>query len=586
MWLSQWTRQLLVIGLFVTCSGFAIPVFGEIRTDFLMDSDPELNLPEPVNNFSPALKSLWFEALKRPEADMQRMAAETIARGHLYGVPDLKEAIPQLETLLLSDKSHPATRFAAARALIVLDSRDSSDKLLQASQKYEADLRQLIEPALAQWTFAPAVEMWKARLENSETRLRDLGLAVQGLGKVRDSSAAPKLMAIVKDETRGTDLRLKAAEAAGQCVESGLEADAARFAHSKPKPLSVNSICACHLLARHDSEEAKKLLSELATHPQPIVAAHAMNRLLELDSKLVLPLAESAMNHTDPRVRLAGATALLRNPTTERIVAVKPLLNDPHPSVRRSICDDLVQLSNQSVFVEPIHAAALDLLAQDEWQGQEQASLLAGMLEFQPASKRLVELLESPRAEVRIATAWALRKIADQETIPAIIDKINRETERRQKISDPIVDVQVAHLCEALGVLKANEGVPTLRQYIPKGFVTEDRSRCAAIWAIGLIKEGQRDSEVEASLYARVNDFSETDPELDSVKEKSGITLARMKAVDLASDIRDIALSDQVGSRLKLSLRWAVKELTGEDLPPVAPERRPSGSWFLEPINR
>ena len=586
MWLSQWRGQLLAIGLFVICYGTATPSNAEIRTEFLMDFEPKLNIPDPVKHFSPALKSLWLEALERPDADMQRLAAETVARGHQYGVPDLMDAVPRLETILQADKSHTATRFAAARALIVLESRDSSDELFQASQKYEADLRQLIEPALAKWSSAKAITLWKARLENPETRSRDLILALRGLAQVRDSTATPLLLSIIHDESRSADIRLEAAAAAGQCAASGLEPDAARLAHRKSRKQSVHSICACRLLARHTSEEARTLLIELTGHPQSSVAACAFNQLLEIDSSLVLPLVETALNHTDPTVRRAGASACLAHPTPERIASVARLLADPHPSVRREVCEKTFRLSDQSLLIESIRASAVTLLSQEAWQGQEQAALLVGMLEHQPASNRLIELLESPRAEVGISSAWALRKIAVPETIPGIIDKVQRQTERRRHVNDPLLDEQVAHLCEALGVLKADNAIPLLERYIPKDPYMGDHSRCAAIWAIGFIREAKRDAELEDKLRARIRDFSDVDPEVDSVKEKCAVTLARMKAVDLAPEMRGIAESDAIGTRLGVALRWAVKEMTGDDLPPVKPPRLPSGNWFLEPYNR
>ncbi len=54
--LTQWTTRLFVLAMFVVFSGAGNPCHAEIRTDFLMDSDPEMNIPDPVKHFSPALK--------------------------------------------------------------------------------------------------------------------------------------------------------------------------------------------------------------------------------------------------------------------------------------------------------------------------------------------------------------------------------------------------------------------------------------------------------------------------------------------------------------------------------------------------
>ena len=99
---------------FIPILFFACHFASAIEPDFLMDSDPGFVAPEPVKSFNPRLKELWLEALDRPEIDMQRMAAETIARAHEFGVPDLTGAVGRLETILTSDSSHPAARFAAS----------------------------------------------------------------------------------------------------------------------------------------------------------------------------------------------------------------------------------------------------------------------------------------------------------------------------------------------------------------------------------------------------------------------------------------------------------------------------------------
>lgn len=586
MCLSQWNRWIFAFAWGIVASAIVSPCAAEIRPDFLRDSNPELKVPEPVKQFSPALKSLWLAALDRPEGDMQRLAAETIARGHLYSVPGLTDAVPRLEALLIADGTHPATRFAAARALIVLESRDSSEKLFQSAQKHEADLRQLVEPALAKWKFAPAIAVWKERLNHPDVRSRDLVLALRGLAQVQDATVIPQLLTIVNDETRVADIRLEAATAAGQCAVSGLEQSASRLAHSKPRRQSVNSICACRILARHESAEARTLLTELTTHPEPLVAACALNRLLEIDSSLVLPLAEAAMKHADPQVRRAGAAAYLKHPTSQRVALAAQLMADPHPAVRREVCDSLFRISEQPETIEAIQTSVMELLTQDAWQGQEQAALLAGMLKYQPASGRLVELLESPRGEVGVASAWALRKVAVPATVPALVDKLHRQTDRRREVTDPFLDDQVAHLCEALGVLKADDATPLLVRYIPKNPLMGERSRCAAIWAVGLIKEQSHDVEIENALMDRVRDFSDVDPELDSIKEKSAISLGRMKAVDQATPLKQITQSFKLGARLGVAIRWALKELTGEELPPVEADKLPPGNWFLEPYTR
>ncbi len=584
-------RIRLLLKLICTISVLSVHVLGgapfvcaEIEPTFLMDTEPKLEVPEPIQNFDPALSSLWMTALERSEADMQRMAAETIARGHQLGMSDLTQAIPRLETILVSESSHPTARYAAARALIVLESRGSSEKLFNASQTHGSDLRQLIEPALAGWDYDPARAIWIERLSVTKTRPRELVLALRGLAQLREQSALPEILAIATDLSREPDLRLAAATAAGEIADSGLEGDAQRLAADARTPLFVNQLCAIRLLARHQSSASERLLVELAAHPEPLVAGSALERLNEIDPALVVPLATTAIESTDVHVRQQGARAMLKLPEVDRIPSLSQLLADPHPDLRREVCEGLAQLSEQPEFDEPIREAALQILAGDRWQGHEQAALLLGTLEHQPAADRLVELLESTRVEVMIAAAWALRHVAVEATIPALLDKARRETERRQQETSPGIDEQIAHVFEALGVLNAQDAMPLLVQYIPKRKAMGERSRSAAIWALGRLNEETRDAELENAFNDRITDFPEKNPEYDLVKAMCAIALARMNAVEEAPMMREIVESEVLALPLGVALRWAVNDLTGEELPPPAPLSVGQEDWFLVPL--
>src|SRR5712691_10892190 len=125
----------LLVPLLVVLSG-AAPARGEIRPDFDMNRDPEIILRAPVKVFSERLKPLWLQALARPEADMQRMAADAIARAQKFGIPAMDETIPALVAVLTAPSSHPAARLAAAQALIGLDSKESAAQMAASAEKY------------------------------------------------------------------------------------------------------------------------------------------------------------------------------------------------------------------------------------------------------------------------------------------------------------------------------------------------------------------------------------------------------------------------------------------------------------------
>lgn len=567
----------------------AIPVDADgIEPVFVMDADPGLNYPEPVEDFDPEMARLWLQALNRPEADLQRMAAETIARAHRYGVPELSQAVPRLEEILLADTSHPASRFAAANALITLDSRSSGDKLFEASQTYGTDLRQLVEPALAEWDHASAKAQWLERLASPDTHSRELILALRGLGVAGDPSALSDIMRVIGDLRRSGGIRLEAATAAGMIADSGLEDAASQLAENTRSPLHVNQISAVRVLARHSSAAAQTLLTELAAHEEPAVAAAALLRLNEIDSTLVLPLAESAIGSPDPQVRRQGVICLLQNPEADHVGLLTPLLADPHPGLRHQVCNGLYELATEADLGEIVRDSAIQVLAADDWRGQQEASLLLGALEHQPAGERLVELLESPRAEVRIPAAWALRKVAVPETVSGIMDKTAALTELRRRQGDSTeIDIMVAHLFEALGVLAAEEAIPQMIAYVPKRADSEF-SRAAAIWALGKISEGELDVELESAFVGRILDFTPQPLESQLVKRMSAIALGRIEALEQVAMMKQYLGGEsnrtEEGVLMELALGWAILKLSGEESPPPEPLTIDQGQWFLEPI--
>lgn len=557
----------------------------QIKPSFLMDIDPELKLPDRITSFTRDFKGVWIQALERPEIDLQRMAADTVAAAHKHGIPDLVETVPVLEKILAAPDSHPSARFAAARALIVLDSRSSAGKLLHASQNFGSELRQLVEPAMADWDFAPAKTIWTNRISTTEVRQRDLVLALRGLGKTRETVVLPDLLKIVLDTLRTADVRLEAAAAAGQLADSGLETDASALAASKRPGDIFLRVCALRLLSRHSSETARQLLGQLAVDTEPSVASAALHRLNEIDPALVLPFVEQSLQNADPLVRDEAISAYLSLPNPSRMRRLGPLLGDSHPDVRAHVREGFYRLADQPDLSEPIRSSAMEVLVGQRWQGHEEAALLLGTLDFTPASMRLVELLDSPRGSVMLASAWALRKLSDRKTIPGILDKISRQTVIRKTVPyNDVLDMQVAHLFEACGRMRAKEATPLLLQYVPKDLRMGHLSRSAAIWVLGWLNAGVPDKPLSDALLARALDTAILLPESDLVKQHSVIALARMKAVEHAPAIRNIIAGKTPHSYLGLGVRWAVKELTGEELPEPVPEFVGQGVWFLEPL--
>ena len=511
-----------------------------------MDSDPVLPEHKIIKAYSEKYLPLWLQALERPAVEMQRLAAETVAQAHIEGIPKMIQAQPALARIVSAKETHPAPRFAAARALIVLEAKDAAPQLFQVAQDYDGSVRQLIEPALARWKHAPAYEIWRKRLTSSDVNHRDLMLACRCLGDTGDQSALPQLVSIVHASQRLDAERLSAARAAGQIKAAGLEGDAQKLARAGAA--IIDRLCTAALLERHTSEPARTLLLTLAADPEPSVATAALHRLNALDFSLVLPLAEQALQNPDSGIRREGARTYAALPTVERIKLLGKHLDDPHPAVRAMVREDFRRLAADAQWNGVVRQSAMEMLAAESWRGQEQAALLLGALDHKPAAPRLIQLLDSPRGEVMISTAWALRKLALPETLPAMLKKANYLTDvRLRQRSFEELDFQGAHLFEALGRMNYKPAEPLMRRYVAKNYSMGEYSRSAAIYSLGLLHLGKPDDALAAQIAERVTESPVAmPPEFARVRLAGTIALRKMKASSQMKPLRDYLLPEPV----------------------------------------
>ncbi len=576
---------ILLMTLWLTTGAVAC---AEIRTEFAMDSDPLLKAPEPIVVFPVQHRPLWLKALARPEIDLQRRAAEAIAEAHLLGTPDLGEAKPALVQIVSAESTHPAARSAAARALIVLEARESAETLFAVSQKYGTDLRQLIEPALAKWKYQPIRQVWQQRLDAAETRHRDLMLAINGAQVISDSSMIPALLLIVHDPLRPSGTRLAAARAAGQIQSTGLGLDAEKLLES-PAPSIVNRLCATSLLKQHRSQAEQSRLVRLAQDEEPTIAAAALTALNFTAPQLILPIGEQVLRNRDANVRLQGVATYVTLATPDRVARLARLLDDPHPGVRGQVRERLFVLAKEAELFAPIIQSASDVLAGESWPGQEQAALLLTALDHKPAAARMTQLLESPRGEVIVATAWGLRKLAVPDTLPAILEKVQKEFELRSKLGTPTHanDAQIAHLCEALGLMKYAPADPVLRRYVPKNLLLGELTRGGAIWALGHLHADKLDEPLAQLMTERLTEPLDAIPqESFRVRHACAISLGRMQAKSQVEPMRKFLGPNTELDSTSMAIRWAIHELTGETLPePGPPVNYVKSKWFLESLD-
>ena len=547
--------------------------------DSPMYQDPDLPAPRVVRVVAGS-KELWLKALARPEAEMKCRAAEAITLAHRHGMEGLETTVAPLLVELDRPRQHATVTLAVAHSLIALGARGAAPGLLRQAQAGDGDLRDLIEPALARWDYPPARAVWLARLREPATPQRSLILAIRGLAAVGEAEAAGPLRELAVSGRAAGPVRLEAARALGLLRAEGLEPDAERLAAADSPAGLVARLAAAALLGRHRGEGAVRVLLRLARDPEPAVAAPAVGRLIEIDPKLVAPLLDPLLSSPDAGLRSLAVEVLRREPTAERVGALADRLDDPVPDVRRKARASLRELAAGRELWERVIAEATRVLAGRSWRGLEQAAILLAQLGHKPAVGRLVELLTFDRPEVYVTAAWGLRTLAVPDTLPAVL----RHVEARQKYLRANADRpdatfvpsdhQLCQLNQLLGRAKYRPADAALRAFVPRmerpmGPAVCQESRAAAIWALGLLHEGEPVAELAAALEGRLNDVSSLPREDMRVCRMSAVTLGRMGAKRALPSLRKFC-PDQKPSLdpIANACGWAVERITGEAMQP------------------
>ncbi len=563
----------------------AAPARGiDLAVDQIQELDPPARVPVDSLGFSDKLLPLWLEALDRADAEPRRLAIDTITLAARRGMEGLGEAVPKLEGVLVDDPD-PLARRAAAGALVALDASASAPRLAAASDRDGTLVAALVEPALARWDHAPRRDGWLSALDGPAGAERLL--AIEALGVVREPRAAAALERILLDRDAAPSDRLAAARALGTIRDDGLVAVATPLAGAAGSgPASLPRLLAVALLARQSGDAATALLGTLARDPEPAVATGALARLDALDAPKALDVARDSLAVPDAGQRLLAARLAIRPGDADAVDRLAPLLGDRNPSLRRFVAGTFADLAADPALRERVLARATDALGGDQWRALEQAALLVGHLDHEPAADRLLALLDSPRDEVGVAAAWALRKLEVEATLAPLLE---RATDLRGKLAvdEPLPDrarlgLQAQQIHQLFGILRYRPADALLRQYVPKAPI-DANARSAAFWALGLLHENEPDCDLAPAFAERLADVASVPPEWMQVRWMSAVGIGRMKAASQLDTLRQFAARDTMFNQSGIASYWAIERITGEPMPPEPVSVRRVGGWFLEP---
>ena len=207
----------------LTALALACPTWAravDLAVDQVEWVDPDLPAPPEQIRFSPRTLPLWRQALSRSDAEPRRLACDTIGLAARRGMTGLDEFVAAL-VAIVGDDPDALVRRAAAGALVALDARDAADSLVKAAARDGVLVAAVVEPALARWGSAAAIQPWLDRLATPGAPPALVTLAIDGLGRTQTATAAPALERLILDADAVPEHRLAAARALGRIRDAG-----------------------------------------------------------------------------------------------------------------------------------------------------------------------------------------------------------------------------------------------------------------------------------------------------------------------------------------------------------------------------
>ncbi len=605
----------------------------------LGDADPMIDMPiyteppvfevETYPVFNPRLIDIWKAAINRPEADTRRRVAKAIVKADQDGMEGLREAfIPRMTSELEKPGQHRLVLLSMAEALVALDAKQSAPQLLAQSDKDGLEMARITDAALARWDYKPAREVWLKRLADEDAPHALRIISAESLSKVGAQEAVKPLTDLLLDRREAVQLRLAAAHAIGRLAPANTNELAGRVQQGGSM---IGKLAAVALLSHADSDQAvQRLLGLTEPSNEGVVIAAAMARLLEIDPLLLKDRAAQLATNSDSSVRGFAVEALTADPRPASVEALQARLTDPIPVIRQASRDALIKFGQDESLKQPVVEAGTKVLQGDDWRGQEQAALLLGKLDHEPAFDRLLELTTVDRLEVAVASAAAIRWLAIESKLPQVLEAAKRNQEQtlallrgieslppkpeepqnnrrrnnqvEEEPEDPLYDLHfqayqrskhnlvASQFFQLFGRLNYTEAEPLLMIYVPKKVTDVVRygteARVAAIWALGHFHEGEPDSGLVKQLTGRMTDNNIMDPEVELVRRAAALSLAKMNARGAADAMRGVYNVEGLQSTAGAGAIQAWSLLTGNPMPETGPIPFEELNWFLAPDKR
>ena len=561
--------------------------------------NPMLHLPQLPRlhvqmTYNPQLTKLWHSALQQNIPEVIAKTCVTIRAAEKNKVPDLHVLVPSLEHLAVSKAVPLTVRTSVVRALAEIADKHTQSLLVHLDSSAPSAFAPVLDPLLATWRTVSMPGIWMARLKAPAAALQVKVSAAKALGAARDHQADAPLKKVVRNAGEPLALRFAAAKSLARLRAKGLSSLSRSVLKTQGRSVPQRLLC-CTMLSSANTAAQRKMLLAFAGDSNSAVAAIAWRALIKTHVNDLQTLTSHMSGNADPTIRLLVAKAWRRIGGDKSIRCLGATLNDQRRPVRWYARDALIFLASQAQSRSFVVHTCRRIIHGTDPRAIRQACLVLGKLDDKTSAGDFVSLLSNKSPAVRLGAVVALRRVAVRGTLSAALKFAQSTSKNSQFASAHLTkpgyaaalnddNLQLSQAFQFFGLMRYAPALSVMIPCIPKHAPYGVEARQAAIWAIGMIDNGQSHPRLAKELAGRLDDMEMPIPEFEQVREMSAITLGRIHAKAHLTDLNASYNAHDLGS-VSLACRWAIGKITGK-LPPLPHAASVFQAGFLVPLSR
>ena len=544
--------------------------------------------------YNPQLTKLWYQALQQnlPEVISKTCTAISVAVENK--APDLQTLVPLLEHLAASKTLPVTVRTSAAKTLARIADKHTESFVAHLDSSDPHAFALVLDPLLSKWHIESIRRVWLARLKSPATALQIQASAAKALGTIHDHRADAVLKKIILDAGKPLILRFAAAKSLAILHATGVATLSKHLLKAQVDRVEQRLLCA-DMLSASTSAAQRKILLTLAADSNSAVAAIAWRALIKHDVNSLQSLTEPMSHNADPTIRMLVAKTWRRIGGNNSIDGLGVTLNDQRRPIRWYARDALLFLASQPGSRAAVINTCRSIIHGRDPLAIRQACLVLGKLDDKASTQDFLSLLSSKHQAVRLGAVVALRRVAVRSTLPTVLTFAQSTAKNSQFTSANSMkpgngvlrnddNLQLSQAFQFFGLMRYRPALLVMIPCIPKNAPYGVEARQAAIWAIGMIDNGQSHPRLADELAGRLDDMEMPIPEFEQVREMSAITLGRIHAKAHLTDLNASFSAQDIGS-LSLACRWAIGKITGK-YPPLPHATSMFQTGFLVPLSQ